>query len=41
MGLCLLFIYSISFFKWIRNLDKTIYLTKLSLTLIPSDSLNE
>ncbi|CAD8051238.1 unnamed protein product [Paramecium sonneborni] len=41
MGLTLIIIYIICFYKWILRLDNTMYLTKLALTLIPADSLNE
>ena len=31
----------IFFYYWVKKVDKTLYLTKLGLTLIPSDSLCE
>ncbi|CAD8050075.1 unnamed protein product [Paramecium sonneborni] len=41
MGLVLIIIYIVCFYKWILRLDNAMYLTKLALTLIPADSLNE
>lgn len=41
MGLTLIIIYIICFYKWILSLDRGMYLTKLALTLIPADFLNE
>ncbi|CAD8159175.1 unnamed protein product [Paramecium octaurelia] len=41
MGLALIIIYILCFYKWILRLDNGMYLTKLALTLIPADSLTE
>lgn len=41
MGLVLITMYIFCFYKWILKLDNSMYLTKLALTLIPADSLNE
>lgn len=41
MGLTLIIVYILFFYKWILRLDNEMYLTKLALTLIPADFLNE
>ncbi|CAD8054058.1 unnamed protein product [Paramecium primaurelia] len=41
MGLTLIIMYIFCFYKWILRLDNEMYLTKLALTLIPADFLNE
>ncbi|CAK71269.1 unnamed protein product (macronuclear) [Paramecium tetraurelia] len=41
LGLTLIIVYTLCFYKWILKLDNEMYLTKLALTLIPADFLNE
>ncbi|CAD8134451.1 unnamed protein product [Paramecium octaurelia] len=41
LGLTLIIVYILCFYKWILRLDNDMYLTKLALTLIPADFLNE
>lgn len=40
-GLTIVLLYMILLYWWIKKMQNTLYLTRLGLTLIPSDALNE
>lgn len=40
-GLGIILLFAILLSKWVRGMEKKVYLSKMALTLIPADSLNE